>query len=92
MPHYSPDFVQTMRSALDAVVTKIPADQATSAVRAKIAELILQTAAEGQRSYEGNVRTAESAGIPRDKALSALTRTWLRLAEEAEAKRADMAR
>jgi hypothetical protein len=58
MPHYSPDFVQTMRSTLDEVVTKIPENQATSAVRAKIAELILKTAAEGQRSYAGLINAA----------------------------------
>jgi ATP-dependent protease Clp ATPase subunit len=30
-----------------------------------------------------SVRDAEAAGIPRDKALLAVSRTWLRLAEEA---------
>jgi hypothetical protein len=30
-----------------------------------------------------SVRIAEAAGIPRDKALLAVSRTWLRLAEEA---------
>lgn len=33
---------------------------------------------------EDNVRVAEAAGIPRDQALLAVSRTWLRLAEEAE--------
>lgn len=32
---------------------------------------------------ENSVRTAEAAGIPRDKALLAVSRSWLRLAEEA---------
>jgi hypothetical protein len=32
---------------------------------------------------EKSVRVAEAAGIPRDKALLAVGRTWLRLAEEA---------
>jgi hypothetical protein len=63
MLHYSQDFVQTMRSALDELVTKIPASQATSAVRAKIAEVILKTAAEGQRSYEGLI-SAASEQVP----------------------------
>jgi hypothetical protein len=63
MPHYSPDFVQTMRSALDAVVTTIPTHQATSAVKAKLAELILKTAAEGQRSYDGLI-SAASEQVP----------------------------
>jgi hypothetical protein len=47
-----------MRSALDEVVTKVPADQATSAVKTKIAELILKTAAEGQKSYDGLISAA----------------------------------
>jgi ATP-dependent protease Clp ATPase subunit len=33
---------------------------------------------------EDNVRVAKAAGIPSDKALLAVSRTWLRLAEEAE--------
>ena len=63
MSYYSPEFVRTMRSALDEVVTKIPAHQATSAVKVKIAEIILKTAAEGQRSYEGLI-SAASEQVP----------------------------
>jgi hypothetical protein len=63
MAHYSPDFVHTMRSALDQVVTRIPAPDATPAVKAKIAELILKTAAEGQRSYDGLI-SAASEQVP----------------------------
>jgi len=63
MPHYSGELVQTMRAALDEVATKIPTHQATSAVKAKIAELILKTAAEGQTSYEGLI-SAVSDQIP----------------------------
>ena len=33
---------------------------------------------------EKSVRVAEAAGVPRDKALLAVSQTWLRLAEEAE--------
>jgi hypothetical protein len=58
MPRYSAEFVQTMRAALDEVMTRIPADQATSAVKAKVAEVILQTAATGQRSYQGLISAA----------------------------------
>jgi hypothetical protein len=46
MAHYSPDFVHTMRSALDQVVTKNAERDVTLAVKAKIAEPVLKTAAE----------------------------------------------
>ncbi|HEY2487477.1 MAG TPA: hypothetical protein VGI36_20225 [Candidatus Binataceae bacterium] len=58
MPRYSADLVQTMRDALDDVMTKIPANQATSPVKAKVAEVILKTAAKGQTSYQGLISAA----------------------------------
>ena len=58
MPGYSPELIQTMRAALDEVMTKIPADQATPGIKAHMAELILKAAAEGQTSYEGLVVAA----------------------------------
>jgi len=63
MPRYSVEFVQTMRAALDEVMTKVPADQATTAVKAKVAEVILKAAATGQRSYQG-LTGAASDQIP----------------------------
>lgn len=63
MAHYSPELVRTMWTALDEVVTRIPAHQATSAVKMKIAGLILKTAAEGQSSYEGLI-SAASQEVP----------------------------
>jgi len=41
-----------MRAALDAVMTQIPADQATPGVKAHMAEFILKAAAQGQTTYE----------------------------------------
>ena len=58
MPSFSPELIQTMRAALDEVMTKIPADQATPGIKAHMAELILKAAAEGQTSYEGLVVAA----------------------------------
>jgi hypothetical protein len=58
MQSYSVEFVQMMRNALDEVMTKIPADRATSAMKAKVAEVILKTAAQGQTSYQGLVKAA----------------------------------
>jgi hypothetical protein len=58
MPSYSPELIDTMRAALDAVMSKIPADQATAGVKAHLAEFILKTAAQGQTSYDGLVADA----------------------------------
>jgi hypothetical protein len=41
-----------MRAALNEVMTKIPVDQATTEVKAYMAEIILKTAAEGQTNYQ----------------------------------------
>ena len=58
MPSYSPELIQTMRAALDAVMTQIPADQATPGVKAHMAEFILKAAAQGQRTYAGLLAAA----------------------------------
>jgi hypothetical protein len=58
MPTYSPEFVQTMRAALDEVLTKLPVDQVTPAIKVRIAELILEAAADGQTSCTGLVAAA----------------------------------
>jgi ATP-dependent protease Clp ATPase subunit len=55
-------------------------------VRDEGGSFYLRRPAEYRKLAEDNVRVAEAAGIPRDKALSAVSRTWLRLAEEAETK------
>jgi hypothetical protein len=58
MPGFSPELIQTMRAALDEVMTDIPAEQATPAIKAHMAELILKAAADGQTSYEGLLAVA----------------------------------
>jgi hypothetical protein len=52
MPSFSPELLQTMRAALDEVMTKVPADQATPGVKAYMAEFILKAAAAGQTNYD----------------------------------------
>jgi hypothetical protein len=52
MPSYSPELIHSMRAALNAVMTEIPADQATPAVKAYMAEIILGAAAAGETNYE----------------------------------------
>ena len=58
MASYSPELIQIMRAVLDEVMTKVPADQATSGVKAQMAELILRAAAQGQTTYDGLLATA----------------------------------
>ena len=43
MPSYSPELIQTMRAALDEVMTKIPLDQATPAIKALVRTLDTRT-------------------------------------------------
>ena len=60
MPSYTPELIQTMRAALEDVMTRIPADQATPGIKAHMAEVILKAAAEGQTSYEGLLASASA--------------------------------
>lgn len=55
---YSPELIQTMRAALEAVMAKIPADQSVFGLKAAVAECILNAAAHGQTSFDGLVATA----------------------------------
>jgi len=55
MTYYSPELIQTMRDALDAVMSKVPISDATPGLKAHLAEVILQAAARGQTSYDGLV-------------------------------------
>jgi hypothetical protein len=58
MPGFSPELIQTMRAALDDVMTNIPVGRATPAIKAHMAELILKAAADGETSYEGLLASA----------------------------------
>jgi len=58
MPVYSPELIQTMRAVLEEVMTRVPIDQATPGLKARVAELILKAAAEGQTSHDGLLATA----------------------------------
>jgi hypothetical protein len=58
MTSYNPELIQTMRAALEEVMTKVPVEQATPGIKAALAEYILKTAAEGQTSYKSLVATA----------------------------------
>ena len=58
MPDFSPELIQTMRAALDEVMTTIPVEQATPGIKAHMAELILKAAADGRTSYAGLLAAA----------------------------------
>ena len=60
MPCYGPELIQTMRTVLDEVMTKIPVDQATPGVKAHVAEFILKAASEGQTSHDGLLASASA--------------------------------
>jgi len=60
MPAYAPEVIDVMRAALEAVMTKIPADQATPAIKGRMAEVILKAAAEGQTSYDALLAAASN--------------------------------
>jgi queuine/archaeosine tRNA-ribosyltransferase len=57
---YSPELIETMRAALEAVMSKIPADQSVFGVKAAVAEAILKAAAHGQTSFDGLVASASA--------------------------------
>jgi hypothetical protein len=58
VPHYSPQLIQTMRDALEAVMTNVPVGHATPGVKAHLAEIILQAAAQGLTSHDTLVAVA----------------------------------
>ena len=58
MSHYNPQLIQTMRDALEAVMTRVPIGHATPGVKAHLAEIILQAAAQGLTSHDSLVAAA----------------------------------
>jgi hypothetical protein len=58
MAYYSPQLTHTMRAVLDAVMTQVPMSHATPGFEAHLAEVILQTAAQGVTSYDGLLAAA----------------------------------
>jgi hypothetical protein len=58
MSYFSPELIQTMRDALDQVMTRVPVEYATPATKAYLAECILKAAAQGQTSCDALVSAA----------------------------------
>ena len=51
MPQFTPQLIQDMRKALEEVMTRVPVERTTTAVKVYLAECILRTAAEGHTNY-----------------------------------------
>jgi hypothetical protein len=58
MASFSPELIQTMRAALEEVMTRSPLAQETPGFKAHMAEFILKAAAEGQTTYDGLLAAA----------------------------------
>jgi hypothetical protein len=53
MPQFDAERVRLMRRALEEVMTRVPLEHSTPAIKAYLAECILKAAAQGQTSYDG---------------------------------------
>ncbi len=58
MANFDREFVQTMRNALEDVMTKVPSGYATLAIKIYLAECILKAAAQGIKNYPELVAAA----------------------------------
>jgi hypothetical protein len=58
MAMFDPQVIEVMRSALEEVMTKVPSELRSPAVKAHLAEFILKRAAEGQTAYDQFVNAA----------------------------------
>jgi N-acetylglucosamine kinase-like BadF-type ATPase len=58
MSAFGPELTHLMRSALEEVMTKVPAENATPAIKARLAECILKAAAQGHTTYNELVTAA----------------------------------
>jgi hypothetical protein len=58
MSYFDPELIQTMRDALEQVMTLVPVEYATPATKACLAECILKAAAQGQTSCDALVNAA----------------------------------
>jgi hypothetical protein len=53
VPAYNPELIRTMRAVLDEAVSTLPAHRATPEIKAHVAQLILEVAADGETSHRG---------------------------------------
>lgn len=60
MATFNPELVRLMRVVLEEVMMRVPAEQATTSVKAHLAEIILKAAAQGETTYDGLIAAATS--------------------------------
>ena len=58
MPQFDPQLIQVMRSVLEDIMTRMPVEHSTQAVKAYLAECILKAAAQGHTNYDALVAAA----------------------------------
>jgi hypothetical protein len=58
MSAFDPELTHIMRTALDDVMTKVPIEYSTPAVKVRLAECILKAAAQGHTTYSELVTAA----------------------------------
>ena len=58
MPAFGPELTLVMRTALEDVMTKVPVEHSTPAMKARLAECILKAAAQGHLSHNELVTVA----------------------------------
>ena len=60
MPALGPELTRLMRDALEEVMTRVPAEYSTPAIKAHLAECILKAAAQGHTTYSELVSAASN--------------------------------
>jgi hypothetical protein len=60
MPAFGPEFTSLMRNALEEVMTRVPAEYSTPAIKAHLAECILKAAAQGHTTQSELVSAASN--------------------------------
>ncbi len=58
MPQFTPQLIRDMRKALEDVMTRVPVEYTTAAVKVYLAECILRAAAQGHTNYNQLVTAA----------------------------------
>jgi hypothetical protein len=58
MQQFDPQLIQVMRGVLEDIMTRVPTEQSTQAVKAYLAECILKAAAQGHTSYDALMAVA----------------------------------
>jgi hypothetical protein len=60
MPAFGPELTRLMRTALEEVMTRVPAEYSTPALKARLAEYILKAAAQGHTTHSELVSAASN--------------------------------